>query len=83
MATMSLPSTCFQVEGAHQHHRPIKPDEQPGIGGEGREPSMDRAVRGEIAAVAHLEARDHWELFVCAAAFGHAPTPSGNSFDQQ
>src|SRR5216683_6739996 len=67
----ALQRHSFQVEGAHQHHRPVKPDEQPGIGGEGREPSMDRTVRREIAAVAHLEAGDHLELFVCTAAFGH------------
>jgi hypothetical protein len=41
---------------------------------------MDRTVRREIAAVAHLEARDHWELFVCAAAFGHATDPLGELF---
>src|SRR5258707_9215943 len=70
--TGALQRHSFQVEGAHQHHRPVKPDEQPRIGGEGREPSMDRTVRREIAAVAHLEARDHRELLVCAAAFGHA-----------
>ena len=42
------------------------------IGGEGRELPIDRTVRGQIVAVAHLEARDHRELLVCAAAFGHA-----------
>ena len=61
----------LQIEGARQHHRPIKPDEQAGIGGEGRELPIDRAVRREIAAAAHLEARDHRELLVWVPTFGH------------
>jgi len=33
---------------------------------------IDRTVRGEIDAVAHLEARDHREVLVCVPTFGHA-----------
>ena len=61
----------LHIEGAHQHHRPIKPDEQAGIGGEGRELPIDRAVGGEIGAAAHLEARDHREPLVWVPSFGH------------
>ena len=41
------------------------------IGGEGRELPIDRTVRGQIVAVAHLEARDHREVLVCVPTFGH------------
>src|SRR5216684_1173929 len=67
----ALQRHSFQVEGAHQHHRPVKPDEQAGVGGKGRELPIDRTVRGEIGAVAHLEARDHREVLVCVPTFGH------------
>jgi hypothetical protein len=33
---------------------------------------IDRTVRGEIGAVAHLEARDHREVLVCVPTFDHA-----------
>ena len=71
----TLQRHSFQVEGAHQHHCPVKPDELPGIGGEGREPSMDRTIRREIVAVAHLESRDHREALICVPTFGHVTPP--------
>src|SRR3981189_2579959 len=67
----ALQRHSFHIESAYQHHRPIKPDEQTGIGGEGRELPMDRTVRGEKGAGGTLEARYHWEGLVWVPSFGH------------
>jgi hypothetical protein len=32
---------------------------------------MDRTIRREIVAVAHLETRDHREALICVPTFGH------------
>ena len=63
------------VKDAQQHHRPVERDEQVGIGGEGGERPVYRAVWREVIAVAHLKARDHREILVCHFLAGHALTP--------
>ena len=74
----------LQIEGAREHYPAIQGDEQCGVGGKARQPALHRAVRREIAAAAHLEARNHGELFV-RGPFGsldfgglaHQPAPAG------
>src|SRR6516162_8082096 len=60
----ALQCDCLSVKEAQEHHGPVKRNEQAGIGGEGRERPVYRAVWREVVAAAHLEARDDGELLV-------------------
>src|SRR6516162_6424632 len=70
----ALQCDCLSVKEAQEHHGPVKRNEQVGVGGEGRERPVYRAIWREVVSAAHLEARDNGE-FLVRPFTGHVLAP--------
>jgi hypothetical protein len=61
----ALQCNSLSVKETQQHHGLIQPDKQLGIGGEGGEGAVYRAVWRKVIPSAHLKARYYGEFFAC------------------